>query len=172
MRQMWGGWVQWEPVLAKSFGLIDQIFLCVVYSFKATASLLSCRTEMKRAMLEITQAELCCDREGWVAAERLLGHRGLAWLPALPALPAPSEGRVSRSGPSRAPQGTQQAGAGLQAASSWQGLSWEPGWSAGAAVCALPWAVSPSTRAACRMRTVPTPVVQRETLGEPRQTHK
>lgn len=48
-------------LLAKSFGLIDQIFLCIVYSFKATVSLLSCCTEMKRAALEITQAEPCWD---------------------------------------------------------------------------------------------------------------
>lgn len=64
MRQLWGGWVQREPALAKSFGLIDQIFLCIVYSFKATISLFSRCTETKRAMLKITQAEPRCNKGG------------------------------------------------------------------------------------------------------------
>lgn len=108
-------------MLAKSFGLIDQIFLCIVYSFKATVSLFSCCTEMKRAMLEITQAEPQCDREGWVAAEDLLSHPGLTWLPVLPMLPAPGGGWASPA-LRGSPQHT-QAGAQLQATSTGQSLS-------------------------------------------------
>lgn len=61
-----------------------------------------------------------------LATKDPLGHRGLAWLPALPVLPmlpVPNGGWVSGSSLSKAPQGMQQAGAQLQAASIRQGLS-------------------------------------------------
>lgn len=88
-------------LLAKSFGLIDQIFLCIVYSFKATVSLLFCCTEMKRAVLEITQAEPCWDKQ-------LLGT---SRPPQITRAEGPRVGWVSGPGPPKAPQGMHQAGA-------------------------------------------------------------
>lgn len=88
-------------LLAKSFGLIDQIFLCIVYSFKATVSLLSCCTEMKRAALEITQAEPCWDGQLQGTSQPLQ----------TPHAEGPREECVGEAGLPRAPRGMQQAGA-------------------------------------------------------------
>lgn len=87
-------------LLAKSFGLIDQIFLCIVYSFKATVSLHFCCTEMKRAVLEITQAEPCWDKQ-------LLGT---SRPPQTTRAEGPRVGWVSGPGPQRLPKACSRQG--------------------------------------------------------------